>query len=141
MAADVDGDARETFLPAGERERVLTAWNDSTLPVPQRSLPEMIAEQVERHPDAVAVESDGTAMSYAELDARANRLAHRLRETGVGPESSVAVLLDRSADLIVALLAVWRAGAGYVPMDPVLPAGRITGMVTDAGVQTAVTSA
>ncbi|OSC67678.1 hypothetical protein B5181_15650, partial [Streptomyces sp. 4F] len=64
-----------------------------------------------------------------------------MRETGVGPESSVAVLLDRSADLIVALLAVWRAGAGYVPMDPVLPAGRITGMVTDAGVQTAVTSA
>ncbi|MEV5551376.1 amino acid adenylation domain-containing protein [Streptomyces sp. NPDC052309] len=140
MAADVDGDARETFLPAGERERVLTSWNDSAVPVPPRSVPELIADQVARHPDAVAVESGGTAVSFAELDARANRLAHRLREAGVGPESSVAVLLDRSADLVVALLAVWRAGAGYVPMDPVLPAGRIAGMVTDAGVQVAVTS-
>ncbi|MFL9655985.1 amino acid adenylation domain-containing protein [Streptomyces sp. PB17] len=128
-------------LTTVHEHRLLRLWNDTGVAVPQRSVPELIAEQVERHPDAVAVESDGTTVTYVELDARANRLAHRLRETGVGPESSVAVLLDRSADLIVALLAVWRAGAGYVPMDPVLPAGRITGMVTDAGVQTALTSA
>ncbi len=140
MAADVDGDARETFLPAGERERVLTTWNDSRVPARALSVPELITEQVARHPNAVAVESSGTAVSYAELDARANRLAHRLREAGVAPESSVAVLLDRSVDLVVALLAVWRAGAGFVPMDPVLPAGRIADMVTDARVQVALTS-
>ncbi|MFH0521477.1 amino acid adenylation domain-containing protein [Streptomyces sp. M41] len=140
MSADVDGDARETFLPAGERERVLTAWNDSGVSVREVSVPGLIAEQVALRPGAVAVESGGTALSFAELDVRANRLAHALRGAGVGAESSVAVLLDRSVDLVVALLAVWRAGASFVPMDPVLPAGRVAGMVADAGVQVAVTS-
>ncbi|MCF2435198.1 AMP-binding protein [Streptomyces thinghirensis] len=142
MAADVDGDALETFLPAGERELVLTTWNDSTVAVAQRSVPELIAEQVARHPDAVAVESDGGGgvVRGAGRPGESPRPPAAGR-AGVGPESSVAVLLDRSADLVVALLAVWRAGAGYVPMDPVLPAGRITDMVTDAGVQVAVTSA
>ncbi|GAA3495614.1 hypothetical protein GCM10019016_027140 [Streptomyces prasinosporus] len=140
MAADVDGDAREAFLPAGERERVLTAWNDSAAPVPVTSVPGLVAEWVAERPDAPAVESGGEVLSFAELDVRANRLAHRLRADGVGRESSVAVLLDRSVDLVVALLAVWRAGAGYVPMDPVLPAGRIAGMVADAGVRVAITS-
>ncbi|MFC5218798.1 condensation domain-containing protein, partial [Streptomyces coerulescens] len=90
IAADVDGDARETFLPAGELERVLMAWNDSGVPVRELSVPELIAEQMARRPEAVALSSGEETLSFAELDVRANRLAHRLREAGVGVESSVA---------------------------------------------------
>ncbi|WP_411084003.1 amino acid adenylation domain-containing protein [Streptomyces sp. cmx-18-6] len=141
VAGDVEGDAREVFLPGGERERVLTGWNDSASVVPSVSVPELVRKWVTATPDAVAVEAgDGRSLSFAELDVRANRLAHRLRAGGVGPESSVAVLLDRSVDLVVALLAVWRAGGGFVPMDPVLPSGRIAGMVKDARVSVALTS-
>ncbi|MFD5780299.1 amino acid adenylation domain-containing protein [Streptomyces sp. NPDC126933] len=140
MAGDVDGDARAVFLPGGERERVLTAWNDSGVLVPEVSVPELVARRVVESPGAVAVESGGRTLSFAELDVRANRLAHRLREAGVGPGSTVAVLLDRSVDLVAALLGVWRAGAGFVPMDPVLPANRIAGMVADARVGVALTS-
>ncbi|MGW7155526.1 amino acid adenylation domain-containing protein, partial [Streptomyces sp. NPDC054887] len=140
MAADVEGDAREVFLPGGERERVLTGWNDSGVVVPEVSVPELVGRWVVESPGAVAVECGGRKISFAELDVRANRLAHRLAGLGVGPEVSVAVLLDRSVDLVVALLAVWRAGGGFVPMDPVLPAGRVAGMVADARVSVAVTS-
>ncbi|MFE6040843.1 amino acid adenylation domain-containing protein [Streptomyces sp. NPDC056452] len=140
MAADVEGDARQVFLPGGEREQVLTGWNDSAVVVPEVSVPELVARRVVESPGAVAVEAGGQRLSFAELDVRANRLAHRLRAVGVGPESTVAVLLDRSVDLVVSLLAVWRAGGGFVPMDPVLPAGRIAGMVADARVTVAVTS-
>uniref|UniRef100_UPI00056C4008 AMP-binding protein n=1 Tax=Streptomyces sp. NRRL B-1347 TaxID=1476877 RepID=UPI00056C4008 len=105
------------------------------------SVPELVARQVVRVPDAVAVECGERRLSYAELDAAANRLAHRLRAEGVGVGSSVAVLLDRSVELMVALLGVWRAGAGYVPMDPVLPSERVAAMVADGGVSVAVTSA
>ncbi|GAA3495608.1 hypothetical protein GCM10019016_027080 [Streptomyces prasinosporus] len=127
-------------LTTVHEHRLLRLWNDSAAPVPVTSVPGLVAEWVAERPDAPAVESGGEVLSFAELDVRANRLAHRLRADGVGRESSVAVLLDRSVDLVVALLAVWRAGAGYVPMDPVLPAGRIAGMVADAGVAVAVTS-
>ncbi|MFD7814655.1 amino acid adenylation domain-containing protein [Streptomyces sp. NPDC059785] len=128
-------------LTTVHEHRLLRLWNDSAVPVRETSVPELIAEQVTARPDEVALESADRVLSYAELDVRANRLAHALRAAGVGAESSVAVLLDRSVDLVVALLAVWRAGAGYVPMDPVLPGARIAGMVADAGVRTAVTSA
>ncbi|QKW28602.1 amino acid adenylation domain-containing protein [Streptomyces seoulensis] len=138
-------DAPDTPLSALDlttvhEHRLLRLWNDSAAAVPDVSVPELIARQATERPDAVAVASGDTTLTYAELDVRANRLAHTLREAGVGAESSVAVLLDRSVDLVVALLAVWRAGAGYVPMDPVLPAGRIAGMVADGGVQTALTT-
>ncbi|MER5894238.1 amino acid adenylation domain-containing protein [Streptomyces sp. NPDC001876] len=121
--------------------RLLRVWNDSAVVVPEVSVPELVARRVVESPGAVAVEAGGRSLSFAELDARANRLAHRLRAAGVGPESTVAVLLDRSVDLVVSLLAVWRAGGGFVPMDPVLPAGRIAGMVEDARVTVALTSA
>ncbi|WP_037675139.1 AMP-binding protein, partial [Streptomyces afghaniensis] len=75
----------------------------------------------------------------AELDGRANRLAHHLRASGVGAESLVGVLLERDVDLMVGLLAVWKAGAGYVPLDPVLPGARVSGMLTDAGARVLIT--
>ncbi|MEU8977229.1 amino acid adenylation domain-containing protein [Streptomyces sp. NPDC048309] len=140
LAQDVDGNAESTYLPEGERELVLSSWNDTVVPVREVSVSELIAERAVEAPGAVAVEAKGLRLTFAELDARANRLAGVLRSRGVGAESSVAVLLDRSVDLVVALLAVWRAGAGYLPLDPVLPVDRVAGMLADAGVSVAVTS-
>uniref|UniRef100_A0AAU3GVZ8 Amino acid adenylation domain-containing protein n=1 Tax=Streptomyces sp. NBC_01401 TaxID=2903854 RepID=A0AAU3GVZ8_9ACTN len=120
--------------------RLLRVWNDSAVAVPEIAVPELVARRAAESPGAVAVEAGGRSLTFEELDVRANRLAHLLRAAGVGPESTVAVLLDRSVDLVVSLLAVWRAGGGFVPMDPVLPAGRIAGMVEDAQVTVALTS-
>ncbi|MEV7193803.1 amino acid adenylation domain-containing protein, partial [Streptomyces sp. NPDC093510] len=100
--------------------------------VPEATLPELLAEQVARTPDAVAVTFEGEHLSYAELDARSNRLARLLISRGVGPESLVAVSMERSADLAVTLLAVLKAGGAYVPVDPAYPADRIAYMFRDA---------
>src|SRR5205085_978289 len=86
-----------------------------------------------RCPHAIAVVAADSRLSYAELDRRANRLAHFLRRSGVGPETAVGICLQRSCDLIVALLAVFKAGAAYVPLDPHYPAHRLAFMAADAG--------
>ncbi|WP_344456180.1 amino acid adenylation domain-containing protein, partial [Actinocorallia aurantiaca] len=105
---------------------------------------EPVHRAFERHarltPDAVAVVCGGREMSYAELDRRANRVAHLLRERGVRAETPVAVLLPRSPDLLAALLGVLKAGGAYVPADPAYPAERLTYMLTDAGARHAVTT-
>ncbi|MFI0819508.1 non-ribosomal peptide synthase/polyketide synthase [Streptomyces sp. NPDC021098] len=119
-------------LDEAERERVVTVWNDTGHPVPSTTLPELLAAQAARTPDAVAVIADGTTLSYRELDAWANRLAHGLIARGAGPERVVAVALPRSAELVVALLAVLKTGAAYLPVDPGLPAERVRLMLDDA---------
>ncbi|MEU1918531.1 amino acid adenylation domain-containing protein, partial [Streptomyces massasporeus] len=119
-------------LDADERRRVLLDWNDTAAEVAPTTLPELFAGQVVRTPDAVAVAAEGVELSYAELDARANRLARLLAGRGVGPESLVGVCLERGADLVVALLAVLKAGGAYVPLDPEYPAGRLGLMIEDA---------
>ncbi|WP_218835023.1 non-ribosomal peptide synthetase [Streptomyces sp. Tue6028] len=141
MARDVDGSAESTYLPCEERELVLSSWNDTGVAVPGLSVPELVAVRGVESPGVVAVEAAGRSLTFGELDRRADRLAQALRGAGVGVGSSVAVLLDRSVDLVVALLGVWRAGAGFVPLDPVLPGERVAGMLADAGVEVAVTSA
>ncbi|MFC0528362.1 amino acid adenylation domain-containing protein [Phytohabitans kaempferiae] len=141
IAADLDGDARETYLPAGERDHLLMEWSHNPGATVFRSVLEMVEERAATSPGALAVEVGTTRVTYADLDARANRLAHHLRERGVGPESLVAVLLDRVPDLVVSLLAVWKAGGAYVPLDPAFPAERIDRMLADAGVRVAVTQA
>ncbi|MFF2026890.1 amino acid adenylation domain-containing protein, partial [Streptomyces sp. NPDC058171] len=120
-------------LGAAERVRVLTEWNDTATPADVPLVPERIAAQAARTPDATSVAADGDTLSYAELDARANRLAHLLRGLGVGTESLVAVCLPRGADMVVAVLAAWKAGAGYVPLDPDYPAERIAFVLRDSG--------
>jgi amino acid adenylation domain-containing protein len=105
-----------------------------------RRLQHVFEATVNRTPDAVAVESDGTTLSYAELDRRANQLAHHLRERGIGGGTRVAILLHRSFETYVALLGVGKAGAAFVPIDPASPPDRITYIAADAEVDLLLTS-
>src|SRR6185437_11269055 len=129
-----DADLRLADLPvltAAEQHQLL-AWNDTHQQVPGATVPELFAAQVTRAPDAVAVVCGDAQLTYAQLDQRANRLAHWLISHGVGPERLVAVALSRSIDLVVALLAVAKTGAAYLPIDPDYPPARIEFMLGDA---------
>ncbi|MET7766929.1 amino acid adenylation domain-containing protein [Streptomyces sp. NPDC005393] len=126
-------------LGEAERHQMLVDWNEGAAQVPVATLPELFAGQSERTPDAVAVVFEGAELTYAELDIRANRLARYLVGQGVGPESLVAVFLERSADLVVALLAVLKAGGAYLPIDPGYPAERIAFVLADASPVTVIT--
>ncbi|HEU0078106.1 MAG TPA: condensation domain-containing protein, partial [Longimicrobiaceae bacterium] len=107
------------LLPGAERRRVLEEFNDTAAEYPRETcIHELFAALVERTPGAVAIVHDDERLTYSELDARANRLAHHLRELGVVGGERVAILLPRSIDLVVAELAVLKAGAAYVPLDP-----------------------
>ncbi|CRZ14438.1 non-ribosomal peptide synthetase PstA [Mycolicibacterium neworleansense] len=110
-------------------------------PATAESIPTLFARQVVRTPDAVAVTVGGRSMSYRELDAAADRFAHVLSAHGAGPGEAVALLFSRSAEAIVAILAVLKTGAAYVPVDPALPLARINFMVADAAPVVAVTTA
>ncbi|MBJ6640123.1 AMP-binding protein [Streptomyces sp. DHE7-1] len=120
-------------LDEAELHRLLVDWNDTARDVPAATLPELFEAQAARTPDALAVVDGRVRLSYRELDARANRLARLLSGHGVGPESLVAVSLERSAELVVALLAVVKAGGAYVPVDPAYPAERVAHLLDDAG--------
>ncbi|GAA4613441.1 non-ribosomal peptide synthetase DhbF [Saccharopolyspora hordei] len=126
---------RIDLLSAEERTRVLEEWNAPGVELadlPPATLPELFEQQVERTPDAVAVTAGDEQLTYEELNARANQLAHHLIDLGVGPEQLVALALPRSAELVVALVAVLKAGAAYLPLDPGHPAERIAHIVGDA---------
>src|SRR5207342_352016 len=105
------------------------------------SVPVLFAAQVARTPEAVAVTFEGRSLTYRELEEAANRLAHLLAGQGVGPGACVALLLERSAQAIVAMLAVLKTGAAYLAIDPALPAARIGFMVADAAPIAAITTA
>ncbi|MFE2071227.1 condensation domain-containing protein, partial [Streptomyces sp. NPDC059467] len=123
---------RFDLLGAAERHQVLTEWNDTARETPAVLLPELFETQTARTPHAAALISGGVELSYVELNSRANRLARHLVACGAGPEKLVAVALPRSADLVVALLAVLKSGAGYVPLDPDYPSDRIAYVLADA---------
>jgi nonribosomal peptide synthetase DhbF len=118
-------------LTAAERRRLLRDWNDTARPVPEATLAELFQAQVARTPHAPAVVFEGEQLSYAELDGRANRLARHLIALGAGPERLVAIAMPRSAEMIVAVLAVLKSGAAYVPVDPAYPAERIAFMLAE----------
>ncbi|HVP65957.1 MAG TPA: amino acid adenylation domain-containing protein [Anaeromyxobacteraceae bacterium] len=126
-------------LPPAEVAK-LDAWNGTRVAVPQKSLRELVEAQVARSPQAIAVlHESGEELSYADLDARANRLAHRLRELSVGPNVVVGLCLERTPDMVVAMLAVAKAGGGYLPLDPTYPADRLAFMLSDAKAPVLVT--
>ncbi|MGW6055207.1 amino acid adenylation domain-containing protein [Streptomyces sp. NPDC055189] len=120
-------------LGAAERTELLTGRQGVTAPTPAGSLAELFAAQAARTPDEVAVVSDGEVVTYADLDARAGRLAARLRSLGVGRGSMVGVLLGRSVEVVVAALAVVRAGGAYVPIHPSFPDERRARVLADTG--------
>ncbi|MFM9542661.1 amino acid adenylation domain-containing protein [Streptomyces turgidiscabies] len=121
------------LLGAEERDRVLREWNDTDHDIPLSTWPEMFAEQVRLRPDDIALVFEDTALTYAELDDRAGRLAAALIARGAGPERVVALAVPRSAELIVAEVAVLKSGAAYLPVDTDYPADRISYMLADAG--------
>jgi amino acid adenylation domain-containing protein len=124
---------RLPMLPDWERQQLLDGWNATATAYPQDTCVHTLFEaQVRRTPEAPAVEFAGTVLTYAEVNTRANRLAHYLVERGVGPDARVAICLEPGLDLIVALLAALKAGAGYVPLDPAYPASRLQYMVQDS---------
>ncbi|MFE1258766.1 amino acid adenylation domain-containing protein, partial [Streptomyces fungicidicus] len=129
------------LLDEAELSTLVEDWNGPALPTSEATLPELFAVQAARTPDATAVTAGGVELSYAELDARADRLARGLVGRGVGPESVVGVLLGRSADVVVAVLAVAKAGGAYLPVDPDYPADRVAFVLSDAGAEWVVTSA
>ncbi|MGW9432880.1 amino acid adenylation domain-containing protein, partial [Streptomyces decoyicus] len=119
-------------LSVQERELLLNGWNDTARDVPDATLPGLFEAQVARTPDAPALEHHGAQLTYAELNTRANQLAHHLISKNIGPEQIVALALPRSADLIVCILAVLKTGAAYLPVDPGYPTTRISYMLDDA---------
>ncbi|HEV3293195.1 MAG TPA: amino acid adenylation domain-containing protein, partial [Streptosporangiaceae bacterium] len=119
-------------LDAAERHQLTAGWNDTAVEVPSAMVPELVAEQVRRVPDAVAVSCADERVTYGELGARAARLAGYLRGLRVGRESVVGLCLPRGPEMVVAILAVWAAGGSYLPVDPGLPGERVAFMLADA---------
>lgn len=141
IAANPDEDVtRLPLLTPAERERILVDWNASRTDDLDDTLHGLIEQQVQRTPDGVALVSESGEMTYAELNGRANRLARDLVALGVGPDVLVGVCLERSANLVIALLAVLKAGGAYVPLDPDYPGERLAFMVADAGAPVLLTS-
>ena len=133
MVSDPDiavGDA--PMLTEEELRALLHDFDGPVSPRPDTVVTELFERQVDRAPDAVALTAADATLDYAELEARANRLAHRLRELGAGPEQIVAICLPRRTDLTIAMLAVLKSGAAYLPLDPANPAGRLRGILQDA---------
>ncbi|HWO61874.1 MAG TPA: condensation domain-containing protein, partial [Umezawaea sp.] len=127
------------LLGPGERHQVLEAWNGTRHDRPPTTITSLFADRLRRAPDAEAVVADGTSLTYAELDARANRLANHLLRHGVGVGDPVALLVGRSVDLVVAELAVVKAGGAYVPLDTRSPAERLAVLLAENGADLVVT--
>jgi amino acid adenylation domain-containing protein len=134
-AAVTDPDVRLSALPVlseAARHQALLEWSDTAAPPPVWTVPERIAEHAARTPDAVAVLGSGETLTYGDLDRKADALARRLRAAGVDLESRVALLLGRTPEIAVAMLAVWKAGGAFVTLDLAAPAERLADLLADA---------
>ncbi|HYO57151.1 condensation domain-containing protein, partial [Archangium sp.] len=128
------------LLTEVERRRLLVEWNDTQAEYPRETCVHQLFEvQAERTPEALAVKSAEARVSYEELNARANQLAHYLRRKGVGPEERVVLCMERSVELVVGALGIMKAGGAYVPVDPTYPAERLKTVVGDSRAKEVVT--
>ena len=127
------------LLAPAEQHQLLVDWNETQTAFPQRCLHDLITTQSQLTPERIAVVFGSQQLSYSDLDARSNQFAQYLRKAGVGPESLVGLCLERSPDMLVALLAILKAGGGYVPLDPSYPADRIQFILNDAQAPVLVT--
>ena len=129
------------LLDSAEHHQLLNEWNATRTEVPHECLHELFEAQVERAPDAVAVSFGEERLSYRELNRKANQLAHYLRSRGVGPEALTGLMMERSIEMIAAMLAIVKAGGAYVPLDKTYPVKRLQWMIEDSGVRVIVTQA
>jgi amino acid adenylation domain-containing protein len=145
LAAAVRAPERELadlpLLTAAEREQVLRSWNDTRTDIPDAPVHELFEAQVDRTPDALAVQEGARTLTYRELDERANALARRLVSSGVGPGELVAMCTERHLELVVGILAALKAGGAYVPIDLTYPADRLAYMLADAEAKVVLTRA
>ncbi|HXL18912.1 MAG TPA: condensation domain-containing protein, partial [Streptosporangiaceae bacterium] len=123
---------RLDILTPEERRTILEEWNDTARSIPASTLPELFEAQAARTPQAVAVVFEERRLTYAELNARANQLAHHLQGLGVGPETVVGLCVERSLEMVVGLMGILKAGAAYLPLDPGYPPERLAYMLGDA---------
>lgn len=140
IAADPDAPVGTLPLVAESERHQLDAWNETAMAWPQdRCVHQLFEEQAGRMPEAIAVVCEEQTLTYRQLDARANHLAHRLRQQGVGPESLVGLFCERGLDMVVGLLGILKAGGAYVALDPVLPRARLLYLLEDGQVEVLVT--
>jgi amino acid adenylation domain-containing protein len=140
IARDPDAPlAALSLVGEAERRRVVDEWNRTGVPYPHGCIHALFEAQAARTPDAVAVVHGDERITYAELDARANRLAHHLRRRGIGVEDRVALCLERAPELMEAFFGILKAGAAYVPLDPTHPAERLRYMLHDSGARLLLT--
>ena len=128
------------LLTEDERHQLLVEWNNTARDYPaDRCVHQLFEERVERTPDAVALVFEDQELTYGELNARSNQLAHYLQSQGVGPETLVAICMERSVEMVVGVLGVLKAGGAYVPLDPAYPRERLAFMLEDSGAAVLVT--
>ena len=130
------------FFRDEERQRILVSWNETEASYPKDcGIPELFAAQAQRTPDGIALEFGGESLAYRDLDCKSNRLARYLVDLGIEPEQLIAIYLERSFEMVVALLGILKAGAAYVPLDPSYPEERLRFMMEDAQISVIVTQA
>src|SRR5262245_51733403 len=134
VTGDPQGRIADSPLQTNGEQQALKLWKRTNADYAEGScLHHLFEEQAARTPDAVAVAFEDRQLTYAELNKKANRLAWRLRALGVGPEIRVCLLLERSAEMIAAMLGALKAGGAYVPLDPAYPEERLSFMIRDSG--------
>jgi amino acid adenylation domain-containing protein len=128
------------ILTEAERHQILVEWNNTAADYPKyKCIHQLFEEQVERTPDAIAIECESKQVTYRELNRRANQLAHHLNSLGIGPEKLFGICVERSIEMVVGLLAILKAGGAYVPLDPAYPEERLRIMLEDSQVSAVVT--